>query len=568
MAAPTRLTPGEKPAPGGQVLHILVSGPDVHEAIALPDMGTLSVGRDDDADIRVPDPSSSRQHALLHVGATVEIEDLGSTNGTRVGATRIPARQRIPLSVGQSVIIGGVTLVLQQQWVRSTKARVRSHGYFYDRMIEDCARAEADAKTSLGLLRVHLDAAADEARSVDVVAALMRPGDLLATYAPREYEVLLPDSGQDKCLEIAERIGRALQEVGVGPSLGVACFPQDGASPGALMAHACAKVRGSRDEAAGGAVVCDPAMRAVYQRARQAAQSSANVLILGETGVGKEVLANFIHSESRRAAKPFVKFNCAAMAETLLDSELFGHERGAFTGAVKAHKGVIEAADNGTLFIDEVGEMSPPMQAKLLRALGQGEIVRVGSTAVAKVDVRFIAATNRDLANEVKAGRFREDLFYRLAVFELMVPPLCERKSEIEPLARKFLSDLCMGIGRQPPDISAAAQALLLRYDWPGNIRELRNVIERALALCPGSTITPEHLPQEKLGEISEEAPNGVVSPVGPESSEELVAERRAVEAALEKCAGNQKRAAELLGISRGTLVNRLKQFKIPRPRR
>jgi DNA-binding NtrC family response regulator len=333
------------------------------------------------------------------------------------------------------------------------------------------------------------------------------------------------------------------------------------------MAHACAQVRGGRGDAPSGAVVCDPAMMVVYQKARQAAVSNANVLILGETGVGKEVLANFIHSESRRVSKPFVKFNCAAMAETLLDSELFGHERGAFSGAVKAHKGVIEAADSGTLFIDEVGEMSLPMQAKLLRALGQGEIVRVGSTAVAKVDVRFIAATNRDLASEVKSGRFREDLFYRLAVFELVVPPLCERKSEIEPLARRFLSDLCKATQRQPPDLAAAALALLLRYDWPGNIRELHNVIERALALCLGSTITPEHLPQEKLGDISVAAADGVVSAVGPESSEELVAERQAVEAALEKCAGNQKRAAELLGISRGTLVNRLKQFKIPRPR-
>jgi DNA-binding NtrC family response regulator len=283
--------------------------------------------------------------------------------------------------------------------------------------------------------------------------------------------------------------------------------------------------------------------------------------------VGKEVLANFIHSESRRADKPFLKRNCAAMTETLLDSELFGHERGAFSGAVKANKGVIEAADGGTLFIDEVGEMSLPMQAKLLRAVGQGEITRVGSTTVAKVDVRFIAATNRDLAAEVKAGRFREDLYYRLAVFELLVPPLCERKSEIEPLVRKFLSDSAQESSRQPPDISADALAMLLHYDWPGNIRELRNVIERALALCPGSTITPEHLPQDKLGGVPMGASDGVVTPVGPESSEELVAERREVEAALEKCAGNQKRAAELLGISRGTLVNRLKQFKIPRPR-
>jgi DNA-binding NtrC family response regulator len=567
MAKPTRVTPAEKPVDGGQVLRLLVSGPDVHETITLPDMSTLSVGRDDDADIRVPDPSASRQHASLHVGAVVEIEDLGSANGTHVGAKRIPPGQRVPLVVGQSVVIGGITLVLQQQWVRSAKPRARSHGYFYDRLIEECACAEADAKASLGLLRIHLNAAADEGRSVDVLAAQMRPGDLLAAYAPREYEVLLPDSGLEKCLEIADRIKQAIKGIGGDARLGLACFPTDGASPGALLAHACAQVRGSPADAPSGAVICDPAMLALYQKARQAAQSNATVLILGETGVGKEVLANFIHSESRRAAKPFVKFNCTAMAETLLDSELFGHERGAFTGAVKAHQGLIEAADGGTLFVDEVGEMSLPMQAKLLRAVGQGEITRVGSTTVAEVDVRFIAATNRDLANDVKTGRFREDLYYRLAVFQLVVPPLCDRKSEIEPLARKFLGDFAKDSDRQPPDISADALALLLRYDWPGNIRELRNVMERALALCPGSTITPEHLPHDKAAGAPIGAPDGGVLPVGPESSEELVAERRAIEAALANCAGNQTRAAEQLGISRRTIANKIKQFKIPRPR-
>jgi DNA-binding NtrC family response regulator len=564
MAAPTRAAPGDNSVEGGQFLHVLISGPDVHEAIALPERGTLSLGRDDDADIRVPDPSASRQHALLHVGATVEIEDLGSTNGTHVGATRIPPKQRVPLAVGQSVVIGGITLVLQQQFVRSVRPRVRSHGYFYDRLIEECARAEADAKATLGLLRIRLGAATDESRSVDAVAGVMRPGDLLAAYAPREFEVLLPDSGLEKCREMTASIEKALKEIGGAPRLGLACFPQNGASPGALMAHACAQARGSDGDAPVGAVVCDPKMIALYQKALQASKSNATVLILGETGVGKEVLANFIHSESRRADKPFLKLNCTAVAETLLDSELFGHERGAFTGAVKARKGLIEAADGGTLFIDEVGEMSLPMQAKLLRAVGQGEITRVGGTTVTKVDVRFIAATNRDLSNDVKAGRFREDLYYRLAVFELVVPPLCDRKSEIEPLSRKFLGDFAKDPSRPPPDISADALALLLGYDWPGNIRELRNVMERALALCPGSTITPEHLPQDKLAGAPMGAP-----PAGgfPESSEELVAERRAIESALANCAGNQTRAAEQLGISRRTLINKLAQFKIPRPR-
>jgi two-component system response regulator AtoC len=390
----------------------------------------------------------------------------------------------------------------------------------------------------------------------------------VAAYAPSEYEVLLPDTAADKCQEMAGRIERALQKSGAAPRLGIALYPRDGASAGALMTHACAEVRGN-PPVVGDAVVCDPAMQALYQQAKQAAQSQATMLILGESGVGKEVLASFIQKQSRRAGKPFVTLNCAALPETLLESHLFGHEKGAFTDAAKASKGLIETADGGTLFLDEVGEMSLAMQAKLLRAVDKGEIMRVGATTVTKVDVRFIAATNRNLREEVEARRFREDLYHRLAVVELRVPPLSQRRSEIEPLVRKFLVAEAARAGRKPPEISASAMALLQGYDWPGNVRELHNAIERAVALCAGDTITSEHLPLDKLTPAAASPTEGPVDAqqvfAGAAADAETV--RKVILDTLAKCAGNQTRAAKMLGTNRFALMRRLKDLEIPRPR-
>jgi two-component system response regulator AtoC len=567
MAERTERSPSD-PSGGATVLHLVVSGPELHESIALPEQGTLSIGRGDNADIRILDSQSSREHARLHVGQGVWIEDLDSVNGTRLGTHRVAPREPVPWPVGMTVFIGQTALLLQERWEHQAQPRVRSHGHFFDRVVGQCARAEGNPEASFAVLRVHITAQPDTARAVQAMESALRLGDLLALYAPREYEVLLPDSAADTCRDIARRLERGLQSVGAGPRLGIAFYPSDGISAGAILAHACAQVRGDAP-ATGDAVVCDSAMQALYQQAKQAAQSQATVLILGETGVGKEVIANYIQKQSSRANKPYVTMNCAALPETLLESHLFGHEKGAFTGADKAAKGLIEAADGGTLFLDEVGEMSPAMQAKLLRALDKGEITRVGSTTTVRVNVRYIAATNRNLREEIEASRFREDLYHRLAVVELRVPSLSQRKSEIEPLVRRFLVVLAAKAERKVPDISASALALLLAYDWPGNVRELHNAIERAMVLCAGDTITPEHLPLDKLAPAAASPPAAAASlgDAPPGIAEDAQEERKLILDALAKCAGNQTRAARMLGTSRFALMRRLRDLEIPRPR-
>ncbi|MFO0591526.1 MAG: sigma 54-interacting transcriptional regulator [Polyangiaceae bacterium] len=372
---------------------------------------------------------------------------------------------------------------------------------------------------------------------------------------------------------------------------------------------------------------------AAEERARlveRVARSRINVLISGETGAGKEVLAETLHAQSPRAGKPFLRLNCGAISEALVESELFGHEKGAFTGALTAKPGLLESAEGGTILLDEIGELPLSLQVKLLRVLEERRVRRVGGLVARPIDVRFMAATNRDLEREVAQGTFRQDLYFRLNGITLTVPPLRERGAEIEELAEQFLEDACTEEGHPGTlAISADARAFLRAYPWPGNVRELRNVMERAVLLARGDTIRREHLPPMR----PEMAPRTAVSPpperamapsdssstittelacipreptggsgvsrehasvsiehtsVSPERAsgsperaaevpyavsasnlrEEIQAiERQRIIVALERCAGNQTHAARLLGISRGTLLSRLALYGLPRPR-
>jgi len=334
-------------------------------------------------------------------------------------------------------------------------------------------------------------------------------------------------------------------------------------------------VRRRRPMATEGVIVADRNMQALYAQAERATAAIISVLLLGETGVGKEVLARWIHARSPRAKEPFVAINCAAFSESLLDSELFGHEKGAFTGAVSARPGLFEAADGGTLFLDEVGELPASMQVKLLRVLEERAVLRVGARTPRSIDVRFIAATNRDLEAEVSAGRFREDLFYRLNGLSLSIPPLRDRPGELELLARSFVLTACGQLERAPLSLSPEALRLLRSHRWPGNVRELRNVIDRAVVLCAENSIGSEHLPaaltaaasaSELASTSPQEAPAVEVDPVRYEAQLESLERARIVEA-LGRCAGNQTQAAKLLGVARRTLVARLVELGIPRPR-
>jgi transcriptional regulator with GAF, ATPase, and Fis domain len=378
-------------------------------------------------------------------------------------------------------------------------------------------------------------------------------------------------------------------------------------------------------------ILIDPVVKQAYELITRAAATEISVLILGETGAGKEAMAETVHQRSPRGAGPFLLLNCAALSETLLESELFGHEKGAFTGAHSSKAGLLESTAGGTVFLDEIGELSLGTQAKLLRVLEERSVLRVGSTKPRRIDVRFVTATNRDLTREVRAGRFRGDLYYRISGVVVRIPPLRERPTEIEPLARHFLEEFCAQMSQPVPELTPGAVEALLGYEWPGNVRELKNVMERAVLLAGTGAVVREHVlpeptlfrdhagaggllaandldestqviarPREFLGGASGEpsrrrsrAPESVRSSRSPDSRRSRAPEsrrgrglsaappssrsreggsedeqRERLIRALEACGGNQTRAAELLGISRRTLINRLDRWKLPRPQK
>jgi DNA-binding NtrC family response regulator len=307
-----------------------------------------------------------------------------------------------------------------------------------------------------------------------------------------------------------------------------------------------------------------PEMRKIYQVIEQAAPTGASVLITGESGTGKELVAQTLHQLSPRANFPFVAINCAAIPETLLESEIFGHEKGAFTGAAERRQGCFELADRGTLFLDEIGEMTPTTQVKLLRVLQEQKFRRVGGRTEQSVDVRVLAATNIDPVEAVHAGKLREDLFYRLNVFAMRLPPLRERKEDLPLLVQSFINEFNARNQRSIAGVDQQAMRMLEQYGWPGNVRELRNVIERATIIAPGPFIEPKHLPPSLAGEPAVAHQPQVA--LGPGTTVEE-AERQLIMMTLEHTRDNKTRAAEILGISLKTLHNKLNKLKL-RPKR
>jgi transcriptional regulator with PAS, ATPase and Fis domain len=292
--------------------------------------------------------------------------------------------------------------------------------------------------------------------------------------------------------------------------------------------------------------------RGVLRDATQVAATDTTVLITGESGTGKEVVARYIHGASPRRNRPFVALNCAALPEQLLESELFGYERGAFTSAHQAKPGQIELASGGVLFLDEVTEMSLSAQAKFLRVLQEREFQRLGGTRLVKANIRVIAATNRDLRKAVERGSFREDLFYRLGVFDIQIPPLRNRPADIVPLSDSFLQEIGRSFGRQTAVLTREARAALLQYEWPGNVRELRNVLERATILCEGGPIEASHLRLQ----------SGARS-LRDDTTDLSVVERTTIAKVLNECRGNKTKAARRLGLSRTQLHMRVRKYQL-----
>jgi transcriptional regulator with PAS, ATPase and Fis domain len=471
------------PTPGRP--HVVAMWPGGTASKELPEHGRLTAGRAKTCDIVIDHSSVSREHVVFHGGRPIEVEDLGSTNGTTVGGVRIAQGTKVPIERGQVVAIGAAVLVV--------------HGAF---------------------------------------------------------EALPPPPTPKRSIPRTAR--------------------QD--SPPIIVA--------------------DDGMRELHRIVDLVAKGDLSVVLLGETGTGKDVLADMIHRHSPRAAAPYVRLNCAALPDALLESELFGYERGAFTGAVQAKPGLLEVADGGSIFLDEIAELPLTVQAKLLRVLENREITRVGGIRSRRVDVRIISATNRDLAARVREGTFRQDLFFRLNGITLTIPPLRARRAEIEPLAREFIADACRHAGRPALAMTDAALAFLENYAWPGNVRELRNAIERAVTLCtediidvrhvappesgfglaPLTAVPPPPSTEERLATAPSSTPSSADLPedAEPPSSDlglhedarraARALERRRIAEAMERCGGNQTRAAQMLRISRRTLVARLTEYGFARP--
>jgi DNA-binding NtrC family response regulator len=305
-----------------------------------------------------------------------------------------------------------------------------------------------------------------------------------------------------------------------------------------------------------------PEFQAVIRSAQVVSATDVNLLLLGETGTGKERMAQAIHRESTRREAAFVVVNCASLPEPLAESLLFGHRKGAFTGATDDHQGYIAAADGGTLFLDEVGDLPLAVQAKLLRFVESRECLPVGQTHAQQVDVRIVAATNRDLMEQVKAGSFRADLYYRLHVVPLELPPLRERGADLDLLLLQITRELAQRHGLEAPRYNMAALRILRSHPWPGNVRELRNFAERMLVLLKGRTITPENLPREiRCGELSDASANDFELPAGGLRLDDL--ESDMIRQALVRTSGNRSRAARLLGLTRDTLLYRIKKYAI-----
>jgi DNA-binding NtrC family response regulator len=548
--------------------------------LTLADGAEVSFGRTRAATVHVDSERVSRMHArIVRVGDVLTVEDLGSRNGTRVNGVRIEVATA--LRTGDQVELGPITAIVSLTSALGRAASLGAAADLDERLAAECDRcARYGRPLALFMLRLEGARAAVDA-AIDRVAAEVRPMDALAEYGPDELALLAPELEAADVGALGQRLlALARSAGGVTARLGVARYREHGGQPGELLGAARAALRAARASARdelvsaapearagdGDLVVIDPQMKRVYELVRRVADTPMTVLVYGETGAGKEGVAEALHRASGRRGGPYVRLNCASLPETLLESELFGHEKGAFTGADRRKLGYFEAAEGGTLFLDEIGEITAPLQAKLLRVLEEHRFTRVGGTQEVAVDVRVVCATNRDLEREVARGAFREDLFFRVSAFTILIPPLRDRRSEIVPLAEHFIRTTARELGQPPCALSAAARAALERYGWPGNVRELKNAIERAMVLQSGGAIAVEDLPARVVEGSFE--PTGLgAAPTGGDVRGQLAeVERASLVAALEAAGGNQTRAAQRLGLSRRALIYRMEKHGLKLP--
>ncbi len=458
---------------------------------------------------------------------------------------------------------------------RTRERRILDAAAILARVDEETERAlRYDREVSVLVLSLGRGHRVDTAALVRVAKKSLRSVDIVGWGAADEAIVLLPETGANASTP-ARRLLDAIGSLAPDACVGIGACPKDGCSADALLAAARDAARGAPPAAVAAAVptattillgdrvvvAADARTRRVFDLVQRLGASDIPVLIGGETGVGKEIVAALLHDSSPRRTGPFVAVNCAAIAESLLDSELFGHERGAFSGAFATKIGLFESADGGTLFLDEVGECSPQTQAKLLRALETKRITRVGAVAERAVDVRVVSATNRDLAAEVTAGRFRQDLFYRISAASIHMPALRERPRDTEVLAKRFLDDACAKLGRAPHQISGDALDKLATHAWPGNVRELRNLMELLAATVLDDVIDVHHVPLALTAPMA--TPTEADEPLMPLYDEIAALERTRIAQALRASKGVRVVAAARLGIPLRTLVTKIRVYAL-----
>jgi two-component system response regulator AtoC len=525
--------------------------------IDVRDHPEVVIGRSRDVTYAVEDDRVSRRHLRITFREeTLWAEDLGSRNGSKLNGRRIEGR--VALQPGDVLIAGPVEVSV---FTSSAATAIVSEGELSTRLLAEVERA-VRFKRPLGVVGIRLDGSRGACREAALrLASRLRRIDIAGEYATGEYLFVLPETSRAQADALAATLAELAREVaGVGAAARAAAVPDDGTTADELIGATLGEVGGATPATADTDVVVaeDGVMRELFELARRAARSEVTVLLTGETGSGKEVVAAEIHRASERAAGPYVRINCASIPETLIESELFGHERGAFTGADKRRVGYLERAHGGTLLFDEIGELPMSMQAKLLRVLEERKVLRVGGTEEIDVDVRYVAATNRDLEREVERGTFRHDLFFRLSAMTLRVPPLRERPKDLPLLAEHFAQRTTQAAQRPPAHLTDGFAQALLRYPWPGNVRELRNVIERAVILASGPELTVTELP-ERLAVLAPAAPRAP-SPMRDRLDD---VERRALTEALQAAGGNRTHAARRLGISRRALLYKLKKFNL-----
>ena len=573
--------------------YLLVVEGDSSRVFPLPPEGKVTIGSADSASIKL------RQGKIADIALRMEVSGhdivLNPVDAQGVRVNNSPLTVQRSLVGGDSITIGSATLVLHTKTGReAAQTRLDFRG-LQARLVEELERSTRTGRP-LAVMAIDLGetggSSASEAR--DIVNQALRLVDVVAWSGEKEALAILPETGETASIP-AGRIMGALEAAAPEAAVGIALCPHDGRDVDSLIAGARLAVSGA---AAGEAkrvgdmarvmkagnhslVAVDPAMDRVLSLVERLAPSDIPVLVTGETGVGKELIAVALHEWSGHRGRPFVAINCAAVAETLFESELFGHAKGAFTDAVRDKAGLFEEADNGTLLLDEIGELPQRLQPKLLRVLEMGRVSRVGSSKEKEVSVRVVAATNRDLEDDVGKGTFRRDLFFRLAASRVVVPPLRDRPLDIPVLARFFLEEACAGKGRGQIVIDPEAMRRLCAYDWPGNIRELKNMVELCAAVADAGKelLEPRDLPEAIVGSLAPWLAPKTVS-TGPEESKSAFGpfekrqftslkeeirqlERLRIEQALEAGGGVQVRAAELLAMPLRTLVSKLKSYGI-----